>query len=259
MKYSDPSGNSPIGEFVASTICTIMNNAYEINLLGVLSGITNATVTGLLGGSDMDITKSFIDGYLFGAMLGIGMVLLAAAVTDALVLAKFYAITATAGSALSVGAAIYAIMNHNKRAAIVYGVLAVMSIFNMAQAYNYYCEVWLIGEKGVAAFSTAEFSAAKGMSESGRKTASPYDLEPTHPQTKSNRQMNKLTEQINADCEIKETIKYVEYNGKKYVVDGHHRLIVAKRLRFQEVPIEEVQLPYKGYNTIDDLLRCDEY
>ena len=47
--------------------------------------------------------------------------------------------------------------------------------------------------------------------------------------------------------------------GKKYVVDGHHRLIAAKRLHFQEVPIEEVELPYKGYNTIDDLLWCDEY
>ena len=93
----------------------------------------------------------------------------------------------------------------------------------------------------------------------GSKTANPYELEPTHPQTKSNRQMNKLTEQIKSDGKIKETIKYVEYNGKKYVVDGHHRLIAAKRLHFQEVPIEEVELPYKGYNTIDDLLWCDEY
>lgn len=68
---------------------------------------------------------------------------------------------------MSVGAAIYAILNHNKKAAIVYGVIAVLSIFNMAEAYNCYYEVWLIGEKGVAAFSTANFSTAKGMSESG--------------------------------------------------------------------------------------------
>ena len=166
VTYSDPSGNSSIGGFVASTICTIMNHAYEINLLGVLSGITNAAITGLLGGSDMDITKAFIGGYLFGIAAGIGAVLLTTAVTNALLLARFYVITATAGAAMSVGAAIYAIMTNNKKAAIVYGVLAVLSIFNMAEAYNYYCQVWLIGEKGIAAFSTADFSVSKGMSES---------------------------------------------------------------------------------------------
>lgn len=169
-KYLYARGKSPIGGFVASTIYTIMNHAYEINLLGVLSGITNAAVTGLLGGSDMDITKAFIGGYLFGVAAGIGAVLLTTAVTNALLLARFYVITATAGAAMSVGAAIYAIMTNNKKAAIVYGVLAVLSIFNMAEAYNYYCQVWLIGEKGIAAFSMADFSVAKGMSESSSNT-----------------------------------------------------------------------------------------
>lgn len=37
---------------------------------------------------------------------------------------------------------------------------------------------------------------------------------------------------------IQEPIKYVEYNGQKYVVDGHHRLLAAKRLGLTEVPIE---------------------
>ena len=53
---------------------------------------------------------------------------------------------------------------------------------------------------------------------------------------------------------IKESIKYIELDGKKYVVDGHHRLAAAKRLGLLEIPIEEVQLPYLGYSTIDDLL-----
>ena len=42
-------------------------------------------------------------------------------------------------------------------------------------------------------------------------------------------------------------------NGKKYVVDGHHRLIAAKKLHMQKVPVEKVQLPYKGYRSIEDL------
>lgn len=29
---------------------------------------------------------------------------------------------------------------------------------------------------------------------------------------------------------INESIKYVKYNNQKYIVDGHHRVIAAKRL-----------------------------
>lgn len=47
---------------------------------------------------------------------------------------------------------------------------------------------------------------------------------------------------------------YVEHNGTKYVVDGHYRLSVAKKLILKEVPIEQVKLPYKGYKTVEDLL-----
>ena len=46
--------------------------------------------------------------------------------------------------------------------------------------------------------------------------------------------MNKLIDQIRQDG-IKETIKYVTHNGIKYVVDGHHRLIAAKRLGLTSV------------------------
>lgn len=54
-------------------------------------------------------------------------------------------------------------MNHNIKAAIVYGIIAVLSIFNAAEVCNnYYCEVWLIGDKGVVAFSTANFSTSEG-------------------------------------------------------------------------------------------------
>lgn len=52
---------------------------------------------------------------------------------------------------------------------------------------------------------------------------------------------------------IRETIKYVQYDGSKYVVDGHHRLKAAIRNGFDVVPVEEVSLPYAGYNTYEDL------
>ncbi len=36
---------------------------------------------------------------------------------------------------------------------------------------------------------------------------------------------------------ITESIKYVEHNGTKYVVDGHHRLQVAKDLKLKNIPM----------------------
>lgn len=52
---------------------------------------------------------------------------------------------------------------------------------------------------------------------------------------------------------VKETIKYVEENGIKYVVDGNHRLAISKFLNIDKVPVEKVSLPYKGFKTPADL------
>lgn len=81
-------------------------------------------------------------------------------------------------------------------------------------------------------------------------------MKPTHSQTLSNKQMNTLVEDIKANG-IQNPIKYVDYNGQMYVMDGHHRLLEAKRLKLSEVPVEKVELPYAGYSTIDDLLWFD--
>ena len=93
--------------------------------------------------------------------------------------------------------------------------------------------------------------AAKGI-----KRISPSKLTQTHKLTLSKKQYSNLIESIRKNG-ITEPIKYVEYKGTKYVVDGHHRLRAAKQLKLDKIPTQKVSLPYKGYKTINDLLWFD--
>jgi RHS repeat-associated protein len=77
-------------------------------------------------------------------------------------------------------------------------------------------------------------------------------LNPTHYLTKSKTQMQTLVDDVRVNG-IQESIKYVESNGVKYIVDGHHRYFAAKKLGIQNVPVEQVKLPYSGYKTAADL------
>lgn len=78
----------------------------------------------------------------------------------------------------------------------------------------------------------------------------------THSITQSRRQFRKLKADI-VQNGVREPIKYVVYQGEKFVVDGHHRLKAARDLRLREVPVEEVQLPFGGYRDADDLINTD--
>jgi ParB-like chromosome segregation protein Spo0J len=79
------------------------------------------------------------------------------------------------------------------------------------------------------------------------------DLIPTQPVAKSRKQMKRLSNEIDEAGEITESLKYVGRDGKKYLVDGHHRRALAKQKGFKEVPVEQVELPFKGYKTEKDL------
>ena len=88
------------------------------------------------------------------------------------------------------------------------------------------------------------------------KNISPTKLTPTHKLTLSKKQYSNLVESVRKNG-ITESIKYVEHNGSKYVVDGHHRLRAAKQLGLDKIPTQKVSLPYKGYKNVKDLLWFD--
>jgi RHS repeat-associated protein len=76
---------------------------------------------------------------------------------------------------------------------------------------------------------------------------------PTHAINRSKTQMQALLNDIKVHG-IREPIKYVEQNGIKYIVDGHHRYYAAQKLGIKIIPAEQVQLPYGGYRTTQDLI-----
>lgn len=78
------------------------------------------------------------------------------------------------------------------------------------------------------------------------------ELIPTHGMTMSRAEFSALTQDI-ARQGIKFPVHFVELNGRKYIVDGHHRVRAARQLGLELIPAEQVTLPYGGYRTIDDL------
>lgn len=53
---------------------------------------------------------------------------------------------------------------------------------------------------------------------------------------------------------MQESIKFVVYNGRKYIVDGNNRILAARKLGMREVPATRVSLPYGSYRTHRDLV-----
>jgi RHS repeat-associated protein len=101
------------------------------------------------------------------------------------------------------------------------------------------------GLKAAGIISLVAKSAARGLMNAER-------LVMTHGRTLSRRELNLLKSDI-AKNGIKDPIKYVEVNGKNYIVDGHHRLLAARELGIGNVPVQQVQLPFGGYRTVADL------
>jgi len=74
----------------------------------------------------------------------------------------------------------------------------------------------------------------------------PTELQPTQGPTMSNRQFKALKADIKANG-IKDPVQYVEHNGGKHIIDGHHRVRAANALGMPSVPAQKV-VPPKGFD-----------
>ncbi|MBP6863174.1 MAG: ParB N-terminal domain-containing protein [Neisseriaceae bacterium] len=68
----------------------------------------------------------------------------------------------------------------------------------------------------------------------------------------SNKQLEKLIKDIRVQG-VKTPLTVTEYEGKFYILDGHHRALAAPRAGVSEVPINRVEIPWGPYKTPTDL------
>jgi RHS repeat-associated protein len=93
-----------------------------------------------------------------------------------------------------------------------------------------------------ATFNAAYTPGMKFSTGATTKTASPFALESTQPIMLSQRQFQKLVNDIKTNGVIS-PVEYTVKDGIKYIVNGHHRVYIAKRLGINTIPVQEV--PYQ--------------
>ncbi|EKD71907.1 MAG: hypothetical protein ACD_46C00070G0003 [uncultured bacterium] len=115
---------------------------------------------------------------------------------------------------------------------------------------------YFVPEEGEAKAAELVDDAARGAGVFGRDvkgaTLNPLNLQVTHEMTMSKNEFRRLMDNIKVNG-IQEPVKYVEHQGKNYVVDGNHRMIAARHLGISNIPVQKVNLPYSGYRKPDDL------
>lgn len=97
----------------------------------------------------------------------------------------------------------------------------------------------------VEAMETGAFCAAQNYAKVGK-------LYPTHGQTMSNKQLNKLVKNIRLNG-ITDPLTVTSHEGRLFILDGHRRALAASRAGILEVPINRVDLPFGAYRSPSDL------
>jgi hypothetical protein len=81
------------------------------------------------------------------------------------------------------------------------------------------------------------------MADSGPNWVDPAELFPTHSVNKSPREMEALKQSIRRKGflhNFDQPVAYIQVEGRKYLVDGHHRVRVVRELGIKKIPAQEV-------------------
>ena len=149
VKYSDPTGNfSAVTMAAGMAINDCVTSAYNVHLMGILSGLSNMAINSILGEQGIELVSDFFEGYQAGVWTA-GILYLTAAIS-----VKAFAIVAFGTAAMETIASlvllISAIVEKDTKEILVYGTLLILSIINLYQSYNIAGEILASGDKGSA-------------------------------------------------------------------------------------------------------------
>lgn len=150
--YNDPSGHfiSMIDSMAFAASNSIMNNLHTLNVMGMIGGFMNATVSQVFDTGE-DIGAAFFQGYLAG--FGIGMVYIGAAAIAAFLeigvlfhLGMFSIMYYEAAKNIGLAIACHAVGADKE--AIMYSVIAVMCVVSACAEYGMAARIAVTGIKG---------------------------------------------------------------------------------------------------------------
>ena len=151
-------------------IQSVLNNAVQICYRGVMSELINMTLTAVIGGSFEDAMSSFVTGFVLGA--GISAIRYFVVGAELVTLTRFYLLSASANFIFSTTMTIFAVMKGYSELAVMFSVMAVLSIAEWCWAYGNYLLIDVYGNNGSA---TIECDPGGG-SESGKSSVIHNDI-----------------------------------------------------------------------------------
>lgn len=157
VKYSDPTGNfSAVTMAAGMAINDCITTAYNVHLMGILSGLSNMAVNSILGKQGVGLVTDFFEGYQSGVWTA-GILYLTAAIS-----VKAFAIVQFGLSAIDVIMSLVLLVasvnEKNTKEMIVYGTLALMSCITTFQSYKMIGKITIKGDRGSSTIEIAGHS-----------------------------------------------------------------------------------------------------